>query len=64
MICSLSNLNEDHVRDIKNLESDLGVTVLAFSCHDTQPAVVNKETLDKIQALEAKLGISLVAVDA
>ncbi len=63
MICSLSsNLKETDVEQIKQLESELGVTVLAFSCHDFKPTELDKVSLDKIQSLEKNLGISLVAV--
>lgn len=64
MLCSLSNLKNQDIEQIKSLESDLGVTILAFSCHDADPSVLDKETLEKIQGLETKLGLSLVAVDS
>ena len=62
MLCSLSNLKENQMQTIKELETELGVTLLAFSCHDAEPAMVGKDVLDKIQAAESKLGMSLVAV--
>jgi hypothetical protein len=37
---------------------------LAFSCHTTAPASLDADKLGKVQALEEKLGLSLVAVDA
>ena len=64
MLCSLSNLKEQDLSQIQSLETDLGQTLLAFSCHDASPAALDAEKLEKIQALEKHLGISLVAVDA
>lgn len=64
MLCSLSNLKEQDVREIRNIESDLGITLLAFSCHDVEPSILEKEKLDKIQSIEKKLGLSLVAVES
>lgn len=63
MLCSLSNLKENDIEKIKTLETDLGMTVLAFSCHDAKPVQLDAEALKKIQALENKLGLSLVAVN-
>lgn len=62
MLCSLSNLKNQDIDQIRQLESDLGITVLAFSCHDAKPDSLNNEALEKIQSAEKKLGISLVAV--
>ncbi|MCB2193583.1 MAG: hypothetical protein KQI62_18560, partial [Deltaproteobacteria bacterium] len=64
MICSLSSLNDQDIAKIKQLESDLGQTLLAFSCHAIQLAQLDEAKLDKIQDLEKSLGISLVAVQA
>ncbi|WP_321496083.1 hypothetical protein [uncultured Desulfobacter sp.] len=64
MICSLSNLKDQDVAQIKDLEKELGVTMLAFSCHDTKPTTLENATLEKIQALEKNLGVALVAVQA
>lgn len=64
MICSLSHLDEQVLNQIKALETDLGKTLLAFSCHDIEPSLVETDELKKIQELEKKLGISIVAVKA
>jgi len=64
MLCSLTRLNDQDLEQIRSLESELGQTLLAFSCHAASPAVLDMETLAKVQALENKLGLSLVAVDA
>lgn len=63
MLCSLSNLKQPDVDQIKQLESELGITLLAFSCHNTKPSVLDKKALEKIQFAENKLGLSLVAVE-
>jgi hypothetical protein len=63
MLCSLSNLNNQDLEQIQSLEAELGKPLLAFSCHRTAPAMLAKTELDKIQNLEKKLNISLVAVD-
>ncbi len=62
MLCSLSHLTTDQINAVKALEADLNLTVLAFSCHKAEPKALDKKTLEKIQAMEKKLGLSLVAV--
>jgi cell wall assembly regulator SMI1 len=64
MICSLtSNVNDATLETITNLEKDLGKTLLAFSCHDLKASTLDADQLNKIQELEKKLGVSLVAVE-
>ena len=63
MLCSLSTkLDDKALQAITDLEKELGMPLLAFSCHDFQPAQVQSDQLTKIQALENQLGLSLVAV--
>ena len=64
MLCSLSQLNGMEMDEIKALELELGITVLAFSCHQAEPKKLDKDTLDRIQSLENRLGLSLVAVNS
>jgi hypothetical protein len=64
MLCSLSDLKDQDLTEIRSMESDLGVTLLAFSCHETSPAALDGDKLGKVQALEQKLGLALVAVEA
>lgn len=65
MLCSLSTkLGDQELNAIKTLEKEVGHSLLAFSCHALKPAEVNTDQLAKIQTLENKLGISLVAVNA
>ena len=63
MLCSLATkVSPDDLQAINALEKELAMPLLAFSCHDLQPADVNAAQLAKIQALENRLGVSLVAV--
>jgi hypothetical protein len=64
MMCSLSHLDEQVLNQIKSLETDLGKSLLAFSCHDIKPSSLESDELKKIEELEKKLGISIVAVKA
>ena len=64
MLCSLSNIKDDHLEEIRALENELGQPLLAFSCHDIEPAVLDDEKLKKLQELEKQIGLSLVAVKA
>jgi len=63
MMCSLSNLTKEDLDQIRTLESDLGKPLLAFSCHDLAPALLDAGNLARIQELEKKLGLALVAVE-
>jgi hypothetical protein len=63
MLCSLSTkLGAEDLQAITALEQELGTPLLAFACWDLNPADVTPDQLAKIQALENKLGLSLVAV--
>jgi len=62
MVCTLSNLNEDQLRAVRDLESELGRPLLAFSCFDLQPAHLDGESVQRIRRLERELGLSLLAV--
>lgn len=65
MICSLtSKVEGTRLQTINDLEKDLGKTLLAFSCHDLKASALSVDELKKIQDVENKLGVSLVAVEA
>jgi hypothetical protein len=65
MLCSLATkVDEPTLKTITDLEKDLGKTLLAFQCHDLKPTALSAQELSKIQEVEAKLGVSLVAVEA
>jgi hypothetical protein len=55
-------LTEKDLQEIHQLEKEVHAPLLAFSCSNTEVATLSKDNLQKIQNLEKKLGISLVAV--
>ena len=63
MICSLSNLTENDLNEIKQLETEIKAPLLAFSCFDMDSAILTDDALAKVENLEKKLGISLLAVN-
>jgi hypothetical protein len=64
MLCSIATrINESTLETIKNLEKDLGKTLLAFKCHKLNPSTLSTEQLHKIKEVENSLGVSLVAVE-
>ena len=64
MFCSLTTLSETNLKEINQLETEISSPLLAFSCHDVKSAILSDDALAKVQDLEEKLGISLLAVDA
>ena len=63
MLCSLATkLEQKQLDEIGALEKELGVPVLAFSCHAAEPAAIGGDQVAKIKELEDRLGVSLVAV--
>ena len=62
MLCTLSHLDGQAIEQIHSLENELHQTLLAFSCHNINPTPLEADKLAKIQELENKLGISLIAV--
>ncbi len=56
-------LKDQDLDGIRSLETEMGKTVLAFSCHSAAPAKLDEPDLAKIQGLENDPGLSLVAVD-
>jgi hypothetical protein len=63
MLCSLSNLGEKELQEIRRLEQELGKTLLSFSCHPVEPATLEDRELSRIKRLEQRLGVALVAVN-
>jgi hypothetical protein len=64
MLCSLATkVGEKELAEIRMLEQSLGMTLLAFSCHDAEPAPASEEQIGQIRSLEQKLGMALVAID-
>ncbi|MDA8404980.1 MAG: hypothetical protein M0Z56_12425 [Desulfobacteraceae bacterium] len=64
MICSLSNLSEKDLNAIHQLEKEIDTPLLAFHCHDIKSAILEDDALAKLERLEKKLGVSLLAVNA
>lgn len=64
MLCNLSNLDDNALKSIQKLESEIGKPLISFSCQDVKFATLNDADLQKIQKLEKELAVSLVAVDA
>ena len=63
MLCSLATkLDPGQLEEIGALEKDLGVPILAFACHQMDPAAIDGDQVARIEALETKLGVALVAV--
>ncbi len=63
MLCSIATkLSESELGEIASLENDLGIPVLAFACHSLDPADLSPESLERVKALEDRLGVALVAV--
>ncbi len=64
MICSLSKLSENNLKEINQLESEIKTPLLAFTCYDVKSAILTDDALGKVESLEKKLGVSLLAVNA
>lgn len=86
MVCEIARgLDAAQVEEIQALESETGLTVVAFSCRTLDPAREEKlkaiqdelgpvltvppaaprdEQLERLRALEGRLGLSLVAVQS
>ena len=63
MLCSLATkLGDGELGEVAALERELGVTILAFSCHDVDPTEADERQLGRIREVEERLGVSLVAV--
>ena len=63
MLCSLATkLDEGQIDEISSLESELGVPILAFACHQMDAAAIDAAQVDRLKELEDKLGVALVAV--
>lgn len=63
MLCSLATkLDQTQLDQIGALEKDLGTPLLAFVCHDAEPAAIGDDQVARIRRVEDELGVSLVAV--
>ena len=65
MLCSIATkVDGSTLQSINDLEKGLGKTLLAYSCHDLKPSELSADELSKVQEVEKKLGVSLVAVES
>ena len=62
MLYSLANLESDKLSAIQNLEKEIGNPVVALAELDAETVMLPKDQLKKLQELEARLGVVLVAV--
>jgi len=63
MLCSLATkLDQDQIQEIEMLAQDMGTPILAFACHQMDAASIDAAQIDRIKALEDRLGVALVAV--
>lgn len=63
MLCTLAaRLQEEKVAEIEALERKLGVALLAYSCHQAEPAELSDAQVGEIRELEEELAIPLVAL--
>ncbi len=64
MLCSLTKLSETDLKEINLLETEIKKPLLAFACHNVRPAQLSDDEMERVQTLEKKLGMSLVAVES
>jgi hypothetical protein len=63
MLCSLATkLDQGQITEIETLAQDMGTPILAFACHQLDAAPLDAAQVDRLKALEDKLGVALVAV--
>ncbi|MFP4630433.1 MAG: hypothetical protein ACLFMQ_06870 [Desulfohalobiaceae bacterium] len=64
MLCAISpKMSEQDLSTIQSLEQELGRPVLALACQQTPPAQLTAEQVQKLQDMENKLGMTLLAVE-
>lgn len=63
MLSSLSQLTQEQIGKIRQLEEELGKTILSFSSYDVISGGLSPEDLARVRALEKDIGTVLIAVD-
>lgn len=58
-----ANVSDDTLKAIGALEKETGKTFIAFSGLAVKPSALSVEEVSKIEEIEKKLGLSLVAVE-
>ncbi len=62
MLSSLSKLSPDELEEIRQLENELGKTLLSYSSYDVVADNLTDDELVRVRQLEERLGTSLVVV--
>ncbi|ANT65990.1 hypothetical protein [Prosthecochloris sp. CIB 2401] len=62
MLSSLSKLSPEELEEVRELERELGKTLLSYSSYDVVAEDLSEDELVRVRALEAKLGTALVVV--
>ena len=62
MLYTFSDLDNERLRKVQNVEKETGLKLLALNAVDVEPATIQDDALEHIQALERDLGMTLVAV--
>ena len=62
MLYAFSDLDNERLRKVQNVEKETGLKLLALNAVDVEPATVQDNALKDIQALERDLGMTVVAV--
>ena len=63
MLYAIPELDAERLQKVRNVEEATGLKLLALNALDVEPADIQDEELDDIQALENELGVTLVAVN-
>ena len=63
MLYTLSNLTDESITRIKQVESETGRTLLALSGHELHTASMPDDEVTKVKQLEDDLGVVLLALD-
>ena len=64
MLCNISKLDDNALKSIQQLESEIVKTLVSFSCSDINVSDLGADVLAKVQKLEKELSVSLVALEA
>jgi hypothetical protein len=59
---TLAHLEKEKLADVQSLEKSLGKTLVAFAPKDVSFVPLKDDEISRIQQIEKKLNISLVAV--
>ena len=62
MLYPLATLEADKLKAVRDLEAEIGSTVVALSAVEAGSATLSPDKLEKLKSLENELNIVLVAV--